>query len=160
VSANGQFYASQLRHKPFRRNNLVAEAWDKIWPPMGFSAPPATNVIVAPGSAVLRRDYMTKFRWVAVFTLNLIREQYGNLDIVINLDVHIRRKDSQNIILLREFCQFREHLTRPVDDYCTIKRTEVNTCASCMEGSDKMKTFDMVMGLTFCWRSLSSPRPE
>ncbi|KIL71708.1 hypothetical protein M378DRAFT_155314 [Amanita muscaria Koide BX008] len=37
--------------RPLRRNILVADAWDRIWPPMGFSAPPATNVMVAPGSA-------------------------------------------------------------------------------------------------------------
>ena len=37
---------------PFRRYIRVAEAWDRICPPIGFSAPPATKVIVAPGSAV------------------------------------------------------------------------------------------------------------
>jgi hypothetical protein len=29
----------------------VAEACDKMWPPIGLRAPPATKVIVAPGSA-------------------------------------------------------------------------------------------------------------
>ena len=36
---------------PLRRKILVADACDKMWPPIGFSAPPATNVMVAPGSA-------------------------------------------------------------------------------------------------------------
>jgi len=29
----------------------VADAWERICPPIGFKAPPATNVMVAPGSA-------------------------------------------------------------------------------------------------------------
>ena len=37
---------------PLRRKILVADACDKMWPPIGFSAPPATNVMVAPGSAM------------------------------------------------------------------------------------------------------------
>lgn len=32
----------------------MAEAWDRICPPIGLRAPPATNVMVAPGSAVSR----------------------------------------------------------------------------------------------------------
>ena len=36
---------------PFRRNILVADACERIWPPIGLRAPPATKVIVAPGSA-------------------------------------------------------------------------------------------------------------
>lgn len=34
-----------------RKKILVADACDKMWPPIGFNAPPATNVMVAPGSA-------------------------------------------------------------------------------------------------------------
>jgi hypothetical protein len=37
---------------PFRKNILVADACERICPPMGLSAPPATKVMVAPGSAV------------------------------------------------------------------------------------------------------------
>ena len=36
---------------PLRKKTLVADACDKMWPPIGFSAPPATKVMVAPGSA-------------------------------------------------------------------------------------------------------------
>jgi hypothetical protein len=45
---------SRLYHRfilPLRRKILVAEQWDRTWPPIGLRAPPATKVIVAPGSA-------------------------------------------------------------------------------------------------------------
>ncbi|TFL06062.1 hypothetical protein BDV98DRAFT_136911 [Pterulicium gracile] len=37
--------------RPLRRNILVADACERMWPPIGLRAPPATNVMVAPGSA-------------------------------------------------------------------------------------------------------------
>jgi hypothetical protein len=43
--------AEQDGNAPLRRNMRVADACERMWPPMGFSAPPATNVMVAPGSA-------------------------------------------------------------------------------------------------------------
>lgn len=47
-------------NSPLRRNILVADACERICPPIGFKAPPATKVIVAPGSAAVHLSYSLK----------------------------------------------------------------------------------------------------
>ncbi|KAF8841970.1 hypothetical protein BDN67DRAFT_473535 [Paxillus ammoniavirescens] len=51
------FFADYI---PLRRNIRVDEECDRICPPIGLRAPPATKVIVAPGSA--RNCYQVKSR--------------------------------------------------------------------------------------------------
>ena len=67
---------------PLRRKILVADACDKMWPPIGFSAPPATNVMVAPGSAthgvgVVSWTCISQQTWV--LTLHLVSNEDSNL---------------------------------------------------------------------------------
>ena len=67
---------------PLRRKILVADACDKMWPPIGFSAPPATNVMVAPGSAmhgvgVVSWTSISQQTWV--LTLHLVSNEDSNL---------------------------------------------------------------------------------
>jgi len=54
-----------------------------MWPPIGFSAPPATNVIVAPGSAARGMGLVSElneyYTMHAVLTLYLVSNQDNNL---------------------------------------------------------------------------------
>lgn len=66
-----------------RRKILVADACDRMWPPIGFSAPPATNVIVAPGSAAHGMGSVSElneyYAMHAVLTLYLVSNNDSNL---------------------------------------------------------------------------------
>ena len=54
-----------------------------MWPPIGFNAPPATNVIVAPGSAVHGMGLVSEldeyYGMHAVLTLYLISNKDSSL---------------------------------------------------------------------------------
>jgi len=54
-----------------------------MWPPIGFSAPPATNVIVAPGSAAHGMGPVSElngyYAMHAVLTLYLVSNNDSNL---------------------------------------------------------------------------------
>lgn len=67
-----------------RRKILVADACDRMWPPIGFSAPPATNVIVAPGSAEhdmgLVSELNEHYAIHVVLTLYLVSNNDSNLE--------------------------------------------------------------------------------
>lgn len=63
---------------PLRRNIRVAEAWDRMCPPIGLRAPPATKVIVAPGSARRVSVFGTN-DYNEALALDLICEKYSNL---------------------------------------------------------------------------------
>jgi hypothetical protein len=68
-----------LDQSPLRRNILVADACERICPPIGLSAPPATKVIVAPGSAEVTQVSMESEQKDRGITLNLIREEDRDL---------------------------------------------------------------------------------
>jgi hypothetical protein len=54
-----------------------------MWPPIGFSAPPATNVIVAPGSAAHGMGLVSELNeydiMYAVLTLHLVSNKDSDL---------------------------------------------------------------------------------
>lgn len=92
---------SRSKLSPFLRNIRVADAWDRMCPPMGcaaderlnelrfrcvglvtFNAPPATKVMVAPGSAAQTQLSIRHGRGkVDIQTLNLIRKEDCHLKI-------------------------------------------------------------------------------
>lgn len=67
-----------MEYVPFRKNMRVADACERICPPMGLRAPPATKVMVAPGSA-MQNVNMGVRRECDSLTLNLVGQKNSNL---------------------------------------------------------------------------------
>ena len=151
---------SFVMKQPFRRNIRVADAWERIWPPMGFKAPPATNVIVAPGSAIAESDPTLIPTSNSLLTLHLVRKEYRDLRFAQIRITACKSSWIKPTLNSSESLDNLESIYEPIRTLTTAfspTRRYLGKLSDCQGTAGHQ---DERLRDTFCCLSLSSPRPE
>lgn len=94
------------------------DACDRIWPPIGLSAPPATKVIVAPGSATIQTSYGERQAHAytcKMFALTLHLVCQKNSDLHWDLTLALNKSAMTYVILLPQLRQPGQQLCELTD---------------------------------------------